>query len=268
MGNINIKLYDVLKCPLCGNELIEGETKDTFICANFPDCIYKTRFVDKEKYAFKYKHNIIKISSLSFRKKKVSGRKLISTDDFKYGKFEIEQFNPLQSKVFQHIDKEENLVIKAPTSSGKTIVAEMFIMKAFSNNKKAIYLSPFKAISNEKYIEWKKRFGEDKVGMLTGDTQFLDRREELSKKKPLIMTIELLHYRLVEYREDLDKGWMFEISVIIVDEAHILYVNDRGNQLESLLMEISAINPNIRIVLLSATISNLSSLFNSKFSLV
>jgi replicative superfamily II helicase len=253
-------LYDVLRCPLCGKELVEGEDGNSFVCIDFPHCNYRTRLINEEKYLFNFSHNLIKLPSLSFKKKRIRDKKLIEADRFKYGSFNIKRFNALQSEVFRYIDKDENLVIKAPTSSGKTIVAEMFIMKAFSEGKKAIYLSPFKAISFEKYVEWRERFGDSKVALLTGDTRFLDRRKELVEKSLLVMTIELLYYRLIEYREELDRDWILSIGVIVIDEAHILYVDGRGNQLEALLMEILALNSDIRIVLLSATISKLFSL--------
>ena len=81
----------------------------------------------------------------------------IKTDTYlllKYDKFE--EFNPVQSSILPFADKDNNCVISAATSSGKTVIAEFFITQScLQLNKKAIYVCPLKALASEKYSEWK-----------------------------------------------------------------------------------------------------------------
>ena len=106
-----------------------------------------------------------------------------------------------------------DLLAMAPTGSGKTAVALQAILQAFRRGKKAVYTSPIKALSNQKYRELSRRFGEESVGLITGDAS-------LNPTAPcLIMTTEIL--RGMIHR---NASAVVEADFVIFDEIH--YIND------------------------------------------
>ena len=76
--------------------------------------------------------------------------------------------DPYQVQAITEIENGHSLVLSAPTGSGKTLVAEYLIEKVLQTEKRIIYTSPIKALSNQKYRDFSKLYG-DKVGILTGD---------------------------------------------------------------------------------------------------
>ena len=81
--------------------------------------------------------------------------KIIPTKDFPFMTFPFENFNPMQSGIVNDIiNKESNFIVLSPTASGKTVVFEMLASKLIASGKKAIYLSPLKALSDEKLQDW------------------------------------------------------------------------------------------------------------------
>lgn len=140
------------------------------------------------------------------------------------------------------IEQNHSVVVSAPTGSGKTLIADYIINKYLKKNIKVIYTAPIKALSNQKYKEFSSDYGEDNVGLLTGDIV----------KNPtapiLIMTTEI--YRNMALTED---NFLDEISYVIFDEIH--YINDveRGYVWEE---SIIFSRENVRFLCLSATIPN------------
>ena len=131
-------------------------------------------------------------------------------------------------------------MVQAHTSAGKTVVAEFIISSCLSRNQRVIYTSPIKSLSNQKYREFKNRFG--RVGLITGDTQ--KDPEELC----LIMTTEILRnmfYKQSELMKDL--GW------IIFDEFHFIGNPGRGVIWEETIILAPR---NTRYCFLSATMPN------------
>lgn len=123
--------------------------------------------------------------------------------------FELDVF---QKQAVYHLEIGDSVFIAAHTSAGKTVVADYAIALATKHMTKAIYTSPIKALSNQKFRDFKHTFGED-VGILTGDVQI---RPEASC---LVMTTEILRSML--YRgADLIR----DVEFVIFDEVH--YVND------------------------------------------
>ncbi|KAG1466814.1 hypothetical protein G6F46_001870 [Rhizopus delemar] len=152
--------------------------------------------------------------------------------------FELDTF---QKHAVYHLEMGDSVFIAAHTSAGKTVVADYAIALATKHMTKAIYTSPIKALSNQKFRDFKHTFGDD-VGILTGDVQI---KPEASC---LVMTTEILRSML--YRgADLIR----DVEFVIFDEVH--YVNDleRGVVWEEVIIMLPA---HVNIILLSATVPN------------
>lgn len=151
----------------------------------------------------------------------------------------------------------KNLVLASPTASGKTLVAEICILKhVLERNGKAIYLAPLRALASEKYKEFqrystiKKPTGEHlRIGMSTGDYDSSD--PWLGRYDIIISTNEKAD-SLLRHRAP----WMNELSLVVADEIHLLTEHERGPTLEVVLTRLTEINPNIQVLALSATVRN------------
>ncbi|KAJ1546148.1 hypothetical protein HK096_005463 [Nowakowskiella sp. JEL0078] len=153
--------------------------------------------------------------------------------------FELDTF---QKHAVYHLEQGDSVFVAAHTSAGKTVVAEYAIALAQKHMTKSIYTSPIKALSNQKFRDFAKTFGEENVGILTGDVQI---RPEASC---LIMTTEILRSML--YRgADLVR----DVEFVIFDEVH--YVNDaeRGVVWEEVIIMLPT---HVSLILLSATVPN------------
>ncbi|RFU33177.1 hypothetical protein B7463_g3202, partial [Scytalidium lignicola] len=151
--------------------------------------------------------------------------------------FELDTF---QKEAVYHLESGDSVFVAAHTSAGKTVVAEYAIALAAKHMTKAIYTSPIKALSNQKFRDFRQVF--DEVGILTGDVQI---NPEASC---LIMTTEILRSML--YRgADLIR----DVEFVIFDEVH--YVNDleRGVVWEEVIIMLPE---HVTLILLSATVPN------------
>ncbi|KAI1825859.1 DSHCT domain-containing protein [Xylaria intraflava] len=151
--------------------------------------------------------------------------------------FELDTF---QKEAVYHLENGDSVFVAAHTSAGKTVVAEYAIALAARHMTKAIYTSPIKALSNQKFRDFRDTF--DEVGILTGDVQI---NPEASC---LIMTTEILRSML--YRgADLIR----DVEFVIFDEVH--YVNDfeRGVVWEEVIIMLPE---HVTLILLSATVPN------------
>ncbi len=152
------------------------------------------------------------------------------------------KLDKFQEDAIHAIEHNKSVVVSAPTGSGKTLIADYIIDRDFRKGIRVVYTAPIKALSNQKYKEFCRSYGEENVGILTGDVQ----------KNPdaliLIMTTEI--YRNMVLSND---PFITNISYIIFDEIH--YINDieRGYIWEE---SIIFSNPKVRILCLSATIPN------------
>ncbi len=174
-------------------------------------------------------------------------------DDHDFTKEDVEEVlgHPLdqfQSDSFEVIRNGEDLFAAAPTGSGKTAVAMTAILKAFKNGKRAIFTSPIKALSNEKYCDFRTKL-DGRVSLLTGDVKVRcthpggDGQSEL-----IIMTAEVLRNKLLSENIDDD---LIDVKVIIIDECHYINSEDRGSVYEESIMSLPK---NIQLVCLSATL--------------
>ncbi|MBI4963777.1 MAG: DEAD/DEAH box helicase [Desulfomonile tiedjei] len=156
--------------------------------------------------------------------------------------------DPFQVEALERIQMED-VVVSAPTGSGKTWIALEATKKYLSRGSGGIwYATPLKALSNAKYGEFGELFGRDRVGILTGD------RKENSDAAVIVGTTEILRNQLYDAMQ---AGVDLDISLVILDEAHYLGDLDRGVVWEEVLIYLP---PRVRILLLSATISNAETL--------
>ncbi|NOX71509.1 MAG: DEAD/DEAH box helicase [Candidatus Micrarchaeota archaeon] len=163
----------------------------------------------------------------------------------------FDDFNPVQQQALaKGLLEGRNLVVAAPTASGKTLVAELAAVNAFLSGKKSVYIVPLKALASEKYEEFNEKYSS--IGMRTamsiGD---LDESDPwLGKYDVIIATSEKMDSLL---RHGLE--WLDRIGLLVVDEIHLLDDPGRGPTLEITITKLlSMIKP--QILGLSATISN------------
>ncbi|MDN5327810.1 MAG: hypothetical protein PWP03_448 [Candidatus Woesearchaeota archaeon] len=157
-------------------------------------------------------------------------------------KFRNYVLDKFQEDAVKAIDNNHSVVVSAPTGTGKTLIADYLIDKYIDTGKVIIYTSPIKALSNQKYKQFCEAYGEEKIGLLTGDFVF-------NPEAPvLIMTTEVYRNMLVTKDE-----FVKSISYVIFDEIH--YINDleRGTVWEESII----FSPEtVRFLCLSATIPN------------
>ncbi len=161
---------------------------------------------------------------------------------------EFEESLPFQLDPFQReaIDKLERgrggVLVSAPTSSGKTIVAEYAIFRALSEKAKVLYTTPLKALSNQKYHDFVRAYGEGMVGLVTGENTIND------DAPVVVMTTEILRNLIYE-----DPGRLDLVRYVVLDEVH--YIDDfpRGSVWEEIVIQAPQ---TIKLVGLSATIGN------------
>ncbi len=157
-------------------------------------------------------------------------------------KFKTFTLDPFQEEAVKAIEENNSVMVSAPTGSGKTLVADFIIEKHKDDDKRIVYTAPIKALSNQKYKDFSKEYGEAKVGLMTGDIVINPHA------KIVIMTTEI--YRNMVVSQDSDVG---DIAYVIFDEIH--YINDieRGYVWEESIIYSPA---SVRFLCLSATIPN------------
>jgi len=138
----------------------------------------------------------------------------------------------------------EDVLVTAPTGSGKTWIALEQIRRLLDSGRRAWYTSPLKALTNSKYQEFIDEFGVERVGILTGD------RKENSDAPLIVGTTEIYRNQLFD---SLRGGSEVSADLVVLDEAHYLADEDRGHVWEEAII---LTPPRIRLLLLSATIGN------------
>jgi superfamily II RNA helicase len=138
----------------------------------------------------------------------------------------------------------EDVLVTAPTGSGKTWIAREEIRRLLNAGKRAWYTTPLKALTNSKYKEFTEEFGAERVGILTGD------RKENSDAPLIVGTTEIYRNQLFD---SLRTGSEVDSDLVVLDEAHYLADEERGHVWEEAII---LTPPRIRLLLLSATIGN------------
>ncbi|TLS30547.1 hypothetical protein PpBr36_02717 [Pyricularia pennisetigena] len=173
--------------------------------------------------------------------------------------FPFELFNAVQSKSFASVyETNDNLVVSAPTGSGKTALFELAICRLLSQktdqNFKVIYVAPTKALCSERSRDWENKFRHLSLACaeLTGDTFSTD-MSRVRAAQIIVTTPEKfdsITRRWGDYHKLLDL-----VQLVLIDEVHFLK-DIRGATLEALVCRMKAQRSNIRVVALSATVPN------------
>ncbi|MGX1674750.1 DEAD/DEAH box helicase [Streptomyces sp. NPDC055400] len=150
--------------------------------------------------------------------------------------------DPFQIEACQALETGKGVLVAAPTGSGKTIVGEFAVHLALQQGKKCFYTTPIKALSNQKYADLVKRYGVDKVGLLTGDNS-------VNADAPVVvMTTEVLRNMLYAGSQTL-----LGLGYVVMDEVHYLSDRFRGAVWEEVIIHLPE---SVTLVSLSATVSN------------
>lgn len=151
--------------------------------------------------------------------------------------FNLDKF---QTQAIDSINKDFNVLVVAPTGSGKTYIAEKAIEKYTKQNQNVIYTTPIKALSNQKYNDF-TNLNID-TGLLTGD------RSIKPDSELIVATTEILRNMIYSNDERLK-----QIGLIVLDEVHYLSDSERGTTWEEIIIHAPK---NIKFLFLSATIRN------------
>lgn len=151
--------------------------------------------------------------------------------------------DPFQREAVETV-LEKDVLVSAPTGSGKTWIALEATRAYLSQGAGVWYATPLKALSNAKYEEFQHIFGAERVGILTGD------RKENPNADIIVGTTEILRNQLYDA---MDTGRDLQVHLVILDEAHYLGDPDRGVVWEEVLIYLPS---RVRLLLLSATVSN------------
>ena len=160
-----------------------------------------------------------------------------------YRGYKLDDF---QADSIKALEAGHSVLVSAPTGCGKTLIAEYAVEMAIKENKRVIYTAPIKALSNQKYRDFRIRFGENMVGIHTGDVS-------LNPSAPiLIMTTEIFRNMILEQSSRLN-----DVLFTIFDEVHFIDDEERGTVWEE---SIILAPENIRFLCLSATVPNIDEL--------
>ena len=153
--------------------------------------------------------------------------------------FELDQF---QIDACHALEKGKGVLVAAPTGAGKTIVGEFAVDLVINSGGKCFYTTPIKALSNQKFTELTAKYGESKIGLLTGDTSIN------SEAQIVVMTTEVLRNMIYANSQTIN-----DLKYVVMDEVHYLADKFRGAVWEEILIHLSDA---VQVISLSATVSN------------
>ena len=151
-------------------------------------------------------------------------------------------FDEFQIEACRSVEDGRSVLVAAPTGAGKTVVGEFAAFSSLARGKKCFYTTPIKALSNQKYLEFVERFGDERVGLLTGDTNIN------SDAEIMVMTTEVLRNMLYA-----NSSTLTNLGAVVMDEVHYLADKFRGAVWEEVLIHLME---SVQVVSLSATVSN------------
>lgn len=147
-----------------------------------------------------------------------------------------------QQRAFDALDDEHDVLVSAPTGSGKTLIGEYAAHRALARGGTCVYTTPIKALSNQKFRQFRARFGVDAVGLLTGDHSINPDADVV------VMTTEVLRNMIYA-----DSSILDTLSCVVMDEIHFLGDRSRGVVWEEIILTLGS---HVQLVGLSATVSN------------
>lgn len=155
----------------------------------------------------------------------------------------IKEFNPAQKAVIEsgYIDDDSNYIIAIPTASGKTVLGVLGLLKTILNGGKGIYAVPLVSIQNEKVKEFKKF---EEFGIKVG-------------KSPRYADLAVMVFESFDAITRFSWNTLREVDTIVIDEFHMIGEASRGPTIECAITRARLINPSMRIIALSATLSNM-----------
>jgi len=151
-----------------------------------------------------------------------------------------------QLEAIDALNQGHSVVVSAPTGSGKTLIGEYAIYRALAHGQRVFYTTPLKALSNQKLRDFRAQFGNDQVGLMTGDLT-------ANREAPIVvMTTEI--FRNMLYAElDGDDDPLEGVEAVVLDECHYMNDSQRGTVWEESIIHCP---PSIQLVALSATVAN------------
>ncbi|KAF7809234.1 DExH-box ATP-dependent RNA helicase DExH15 chloroplastic [Senna tora] len=174
------------------------------------------------------------------------GEEIIDVDELaSVYDFRIDKFQRLAIQAFL---RGSSVVVSAPTSSGKTLIAEAAGVATVARGRRIFYTTPLKALSNQKFREFRETFGDSYVGLLTGDSAVN------KDAQVLVMTTEILRNMLYQSVGNVSSGGgLFHVDVIVLDEVHYLSDISRGTVWEEIVIYCPK---EVQLICLSATVAN------------
>ncbi len=156
-----------------------------------------------------------------------------------YKNFTLDKF---QEDAIRHVEEGKSVVVSAATGTGKTLIADYVINKFINEGKIIIYTAPIKALSNQKYKDFRREYGEDRVGIMTGDIV-------INPSAPLLVMTTEIYRNMLMSRDNI----IYNLSYVIFDEIHFISDIERGTVWEESII----FSPkHVRFLCLSATIPN------------
>ena len=152
------------------------------------------------------------------------------------------RLDPFQIESCRALERGHGVLVCAPTGAGKTVVGEFAVHLALATGSKCFYTTPIKALSNQKHSDFVRRYGPQRIGLLTGD-------QSINGDAPVVvMTTEVLRNMLYAGSDALQG-----LSHVVMDEVHFLADRMRGAVWEEVILHLPE---EVRLVSLSATVSN------------
>ncbi len=168
-----------------------------------------------------------------------------------YQKEGIRELYPPQAEAIERgLLEGKSMLVSVPTAAGKTMLAELAMLKAALAGGRSLYIVPLRALASEKHAAF-SRFADlgVKVGLSSGD---MERRDEHLGRNQIIVATSEKADSLIRN----GARWISDLSVLVVDEIHLLDSANRGPTLEMTITKLIRLNPKMQVLALSATVAN------------
>src|ERR1700716_1245866 len=134
--------------------------------------------------------------------------------------------DPFQREAIEKLDTHHGVLVCAPTSSGKTVVADYCNFRAMREGTQVVYTTPLKALSNQKFRDFRQQYGAQNVGLVTGENTIND------GAPIVVMTTEILRNVIYDDLQRLDP-----VHYVILDEVHYIDDEPRGSVWEEVIIQ-------------------------------